>query len=85
MSDWGQQWNEAQAPREMRRKLLVLRVESETLAPLSEPGGGANLDMPALDDLYNEEWTVVSHTLAPSSTRDYWTLSVLLEHRYARR
>lgn len=79
MEGWTEKFRAGQQ-RHVARKLVILRIEPEQLGTIEESGGGSNLDIPVLEELYDASWTAVSHTLHPSQV-GYWVLSVLLEQR----
>lgn len=51
-------------PRRVERRLIVVRVESEAMSQLEEPGGGLLVDLGPPVDAYGEDWMVMSHTFS---------------------
>ncbi len=53
---------EAQVPRLVERRLLIMRVEPNLLTNLTLETGGANIDLSPAEALYTEDYKAVSHT-----------------------
>ena len=71
-------FREAQEPRRVERRLLVMRIEPENLENLSIADGGTNLDLPILEEYFGPDYTAVSHTFDLQAT-GVGILSILFE------
>lgn len=64
--------------RSVERRLIVMRVDPETLGGLDRPGAGAIIALGPPIDAYTDGWTLVSHTFEVKPGGD-GLLSVLFE------
>lgn len=65
-------------PKDVERRLIIMRVEPDHVVGLSEPGHGSILNLSDPVDKYQDDWRLVSHdfTLMPDGSA---RLSILFE------
>ncbi len=70
-------------PRNVERRLLVVRVEADSpmMKAIKTPGGGAMIDLGENIAAYQDDWTAASHTFTLAPDGSAW-VSVFFERPY---